>query len=178
MRFEIKKLIKSNYKEQHCQYILERLMIVDLTYNYHNVEILKMIKSRWVWDNVVPYMAECLYRDCNQLRVRLLPERCNRDMVIISKYHVFLLMAQMFLGLLPRQISTYDLPISFGEIMTVGENDSVTVINNKQSKLRCILHYFSSILREKEEKIKNCVEFISFQRFRISLKLEALYPQS
>lgn len=29
----------------------------------------------------------------------------------------------MFFGILPRQIATYDLPISFGEIMTLGEND-------------------------------------------------------
>jgi hypothetical protein len=37
-------------------------------------------------------------------------------------------MSQMFYGLLPRQIATYDLPISFGEIMTVGENDSALAI--------------------------------------------------
>jgi hypothetical protein len=83
----------------------------------------------------------------------------------------------MFFGLLPRQISTYDLPISFGEIMTVGENDTALAIENKLAKLKCLLHYFSSVMREKETQIKNSVEFIAFQRFRYSLKTEALYPQ-
>ena len=132
-----------------CAFILQRLMIVDLTYCYHNVDILKMINSKWIWDNVVPFMAESLYKDCNLLRTRLLPERCNNDSVTLIKYHAFLIMSQMFFGLLPRQISTYDLPISFGEIMTLGENDSALVIENKKSKLRCVLHYFSSMLREK-----------------------------
>lgn len=93
IRFELYKLVRSNYKQQLCEYILDRIGIVDATYNYHNVEILKMIGSRWVWDNVIPYMAECIHRDtCDQhkrkggdnddyckirLQVKLLPERRN-----------------------------------------------------------------------------------------------------
>lgn len=84
----------------------------------------------------------------------------------------------MFLGLLPRQISTFDLPISFGELMTIGENDSALAVENKLAKLKCVLHYFSSILRTREKEIKNCVEFIAFQRFRVSLKAAALFPQT
>jgi hypothetical protein len=37
-------------------------------------------------------------------------------------------MSQMFFGVLPRQIATYDLPISFGHIMMLGENDSALII--------------------------------------------------
>jgi hypothetical protein len=87
-----------------------------------------MINSGYVWDNVIPFMAECLYKDCSLAKVRLLPERSNNDSVTILKYQAFLIMSQMFYGLLPRQIATYDLPISFGEIMTVGENDSALAI--------------------------------------------------
>jgi len=61
--------------------------------------------------------------------------------------------------------------------MTIGSNDSALVIENKKSKLRCLLHYFSSILRVKEQTIKSSVEFIGFQRFRVELKSSTLYPQ-
>ena len=61
--------------------------------------------------------------------------------------------------------------------MTIGTNDSALVIENKKSKLRCLLHYFSAVLREKEENIKSSVEFIGFQRFRVELKHTALFPQ-
>ena len=84
----------------------------------------------------------------------------------------------MFFGVLPRQISTFDLPISFGEVMTLGENDSAIVVENNKNKLKCILHYFSSVLREKEKTIVESTEFVAFQRFRMSLKLSALYPHN
>lgn len=102
-------------------------------------------------------MAECLYRDCDLGKARLLPEKSNRDSVTVLKYQVFLIMSQMFLGVLPRQIATYDLPISFGHIMMLGENDSALIIQNKKAKLRSVLHYFSAVLREKEATIKNSV---------------------
>jgi hypothetical protein len=137
-----------------------------------------MIKSGYVWDNVIPFMAERLYKDYSLVKVRLLPEKSNNDSVSLIKYQAFLVLCEMFFGILPRQISTYDLPISFGEIMTIGENDSAITIENKIAKLKCVLHYFSNILREKEDKIKNSVEFIAFQRFRVNLKAEALYPQN
>ena len=73
-----------------------------------------MINSLWIWDNVMPFMAESVYRDCGVVRARLLPERCNNDSIVLLKYHVFLIMSEMFFGLLPGQLSTYDLPISFG----------------------------------------------------------------
>jgi hypothetical protein len=73
LKLDMRNLIRSNYKHQLCTYIQSRLMVVDLTYNYHNVEILKMISSLWVWDNVVPYMAESVYKHHNMFRVRLLP---------------------------------------------------------------------------------------------------------
>lgn len=108
-----------------------------------------MIKSGYVWDNVIPYMAECLYKDSSLVKVRLLPEKSNSDSVSVLKYQAFLVMCQMFFGMLPRQISTFDLPISFGEIMIIGENDSALATENKLQKLKCLLHYFSNILREK-----------------------------
>jgi hypothetical protein len=128
--------------------------VVDKAYSYQNVEVLKRIGSRWVWDNVIPYMAECTYRHYNQLSIRLLPEQVNNYSVTISKYQLFLIMSQIFLGVMPPQISTYDLPISFGEIMTIGDNDTVITIDNKKNKLKCLLHYFSAVLREKEETIE------------------------
>lgn len=137
-----------------------------------------MIRSGYVWDNVIPFMAECLYKDSHLVKVRLLPERTNKDSVSVIKYQAFLILSQMFFGVLPRQIATYDLPISFGEIMTLGDNDSAIAVSNKLAKLKCLLHYFSCVLREKETQIKNSVEFAAFQRFRFSLRSEALYPQS
>lgn len=62
--------------------------------------------------------------------------------------------------------------------MTIGENDSALAVENKLAKLKCVLHYFSSILRTREKEIKNCVQFIAFQRFRVSLKAAALFPQT
>ena len=81
---------------------------------------MKLINSGYIWDNVIPFMAESLFRDCAQVKVRMLPERSNSDSITILKNQVFLILCQMFFGILPRQIATYDLPISFGEIMTLG----------------------------------------------------------
>ena len=79
----------------------------------------------------------------------MLPERCNGYCVAISKFHIFILMSQMFLGILMRQIPAILLPISFGEIMMVGETDRQLSLDNKFNKLKCLLHYFSAILRDK-----------------------------
>ena len=40
LKMEVKNLIKSNAKEIICRYILGRLGMVDLTYNYSNVGVL------------------------------------------------------------------------------------------------------------------------------------------
>ena len=47
--------------------------MMDLTYNYHNVEVLRSINSRWIWDNVIPYMNETIYKFYSILSIRLLP---------------------------------------------------------------------------------------------------------
>ena len=67
----------------------------------------------------------------------------------ISKFHIFILMSQMFLGILMRQTPAHELPIAFGEIMMVGEADLQHPLDNKFNKLKCLLHYFSAILRDK-----------------------------
>lgn len=63
-------------------------------------------------------------------------------------------MSQMFLGILMRQIPASELPITFGEIMMVGESDLQHSLDNKLNKLKCLLHYFSGILRDKENTIE------------------------
>lgn len=73
VKLNIRRLIRSNYKDQICKYILDRLKMVDEMYEYQNVEVLRMIGSRWIWDNVIPFMAECTYFHHNSLRTRLLP---------------------------------------------------------------------------------------------------------
>jgi len=85
----------------------------------------------------------------------MLPEQINNYVVTINKYHLFLILSQMFMGIMWPQISTYNLPISFGEVMTIGSNDTVINVDNKKNKLKCLLHYFSAILREKEQTIEN-----------------------
>ncbi len=72
-RQAIRTLMKSNYKSQICDFILRNNLKIDPEYNYSNVEILKLINSGYVWDNVIPFMAEWLYRDCGQVKVRMLP---------------------------------------------------------------------------------------------------------
>ena len=104
------------------------MKIVDPGYGYSNVEILKMIDSGWVWDNVIPFMAQSLHQHSSMSKARSLPEKCLNDSMTVSKYALFLLMSQMFLGLLPRQIATFDLPISFGGIMNLDKNDSAVRI--------------------------------------------------
>lgn len=32
-----------------------------------------MVKSGYVWDNVIPFMAESLYKDSSIVKLRLLP---------------------------------------------------------------------------------------------------------
>jgi hypothetical protein len=65
--------MRSNFKEQICHYITSRVAQIDQSYNYHNVDVLKMIHSKWVWDNTIPFMAECLYKDADMSKARLLP---------------------------------------------------------------------------------------------------------
>ena len=58
--------------------------------------------------------------------------------------------------------------------MCLDGNDSKIAIDNKTAKLKCLLHYFSGILREKEDKgksIKRSVEFIAVQRIQKCLKM-------
>ena len=57
LKRDMKNLIRSNNKEKICHYILGRLKMVDQMYDYQNVEVLNRIGSRWVWDNVLPFMA-------------------------------------------------------------------------------------------------------------------------
>ena len=170
IKLDLRNLIRSNYKQQICQFIQARLKMMDLTYNYHNVEVLRSINSRWIWDNVIPYMNETIYKFYSILSIRLLPQRCNGYPVTISKHHVFILLCQMFMGVLPRQIPTYDLPITFGQIMTIGQNDSVLLIENKKNKLRCLLHYFAAVLRDKDKSIESCGEYFVFERYRFGIK--------
>ena len=147
-------------------------------FNYDNLGVLRRIASGWVWDNAMPYMAECIYENYNILRTRLLPERCNGYSVRIPKFHAFLLVSEMILGVLPRQIATFDLPVTFGEIMMIGSNDPVRITDNKEAKLKCLLHYPSAILRYREDAIKSSGEVLEFRRSRMRLKMEMLCPGS
>lgn len=69
---EVRRLIKSNFREQQLQFIQSRIQRVDAPQNY-NIQVLKLIQSGYVWDNVIPFLAETIYYDSPKLRMRLLP---------------------------------------------------------------------------------------------------------
>jgi hypothetical protein len=66
-------------------------------------------------------MIESLLKDSIRIKcnVKMLREETN-DNITLNKYQIFLLAAQMFMGLLPRQTSSYDMLISFASLMTTG----------------------------------------------------------
>ena len=66
----------------------------------------------------------------------------------------------MVLGVLPRQIATFDLPATFGEIMMAGKSDPTKLTDNKEAKLKCLLHYPSAILRDHEHTIEGSGEVL------------------
>lgn len=59
-------MIHADYKEQICLFIESRVVKADCV---DNIELLRLIKSGWIWDNVLPFMAQTLFKELGNLAV-------------------------------------------------------------------------------------------------------------
>ena len=60
--------------------------------------------------------------------------------------------------------------------MMIGKNDPNKVTDNKEAKLKCLLHYPSAILRDQEATIESSAEALEFKRYRMRIKMDILNP--
>ena len=105
---------------------------------------LEEIENDEFWSRSVPFILEVLLKEENQKKISSCVEMLvsgRSKIVSISKFKIFLILANMLMCCMPKQAHKYNL--SFVELLGTKENDSPKSRLLRREKLKCIVNYFN-----------------------------------
>ena len=106
------------------------------------------------WSRSVPFILEVLLEEENQKRISSCIEMLisgRSKIVSLSKFRIFLILANMLMCCLPKQAHRYNL--SFAELLGTKDNDNPKNRLLRKEKLKCLVNYFNEISKRSIEEL-------------------------